>query len=402
MPDTFDTLLYVTVVFATLGPLVFHGGVLGWTTLVRRLRRQGAAAPTRAPPPTPPLTLAYIVPVYNDARTIGPCIESILAQTRRPDEIIVVDDGSTDPSAPIVASYRHRGVRLVQLERNSGKTSAIEAGLRVCTSDLVAITDSDSLVDPRYVEETIRAFADPDVSAVAGDIESLPHTWVTAARQVDYMMNLKVQKPAEERIGCLFVLPGVSTTYRRCVLLKMGFERDTIAEDIDLTFRLHAARLAMRFNPRALVRTSDPPTLTSYFRQIVRWDTDIWTVVLKHRRQLGRSAFGTVGFPLMMLFHVASMLLVLGVPIYLAFTWPRALPFYYLWQVIWDGAIAAIAALIYRRKDVLWATLSRFPTRVLARIATLVALGRILVGRPLRAWTKLERRTTAQFLAREP
>lgn len=399
MASSLDILLVVAAVLATTGLLLFHAAVLGWRTL-RRRRASGPPAREEARGREP--TLAFLVPVYNDELTIGPCIESILGQTRTPHEIVVVDDGSTDGSAAIVASYQERGVRLLRLPRNMGKARAIEEGLRGVTSDLVAITDADSLVDAGYVEGILPDFDDPRVAAVAGSIESLPHTWVTAARQVEYMVNLKLQKPAEDELGCLFVLPGVSTTYRRSVLVAMGFHGDTIAEDIDLTFRLHRLGREMRFNPRALVRTSDPPTLSTYFRQIIRWDTDVWTVVFKHRDQIGRGSFGVVGFPLLMVFHVGSVALVLGVPLHLALARPGALPYYLAGQLVWDGLVAGVAAVVCRRADVLWATFSRFPTRVLSRIATLVALGRIMVGRPMRRWTKLERRATSRFLARRP
>src|SRR5579885_2839296 len=63
-----------------------------------------AGAPAREP------TIAFLVAVYNDALTIGPCVESILAQSRPLDQIGVVDDGSTDGTGAVLDAFRSRGV----------------------------------------------------------------------------------------------------------------------------------------------------------------------------------------------------------------------------------------------------------------------------------------------------
>ena len=91
--------------------------------------------------------VSVLIPCYNAAPYIGATLESVLAQTWRPLEIIVVDDGSTDESAAIVRSYSGAGVRLYQQE-NRGQTAALNTTLRYATGDFVQYLDADDLLDP--------------------------------------------------------------------------------------------------------------------------------------------------------------------------------------------------------------------------------------------------------------
>lgn len=92
------------------------------------------------------MIVSVLVPLYNGRRYVGAAIDSILGQTRPPDEVIVVDDGSADGGADIVAGYGAR-VRLLRQE-NRGAPAALNAGLRVARGDLIAFLDHDDLWMP--------------------------------------------------------------------------------------------------------------------------------------------------------------------------------------------------------------------------------------------------------------
>lgn len=105
-----------------------------------------------------------IIPCFNGERYVSATIESLFAQTRRPDEIIVVDDGSTDRSAEIVASA-WPGVRLIQ-QTNQGESVARNVGLRAATSDYILFLDADDLLAAEAVERLVNA-VEPAPGAVA-------------------------------------------------------------------------------------------------------------------------------------------------------------------------------------------------------------------------------------------
>ena len=87
--------------------------------------------------------ISCIVPVYNGERYLGETLDSVIAQTHRPIEVIAVDDGSTDGSSEIIRGYGDR-VRVVR-QPNTGESAARNAGLEAAHGELVAFLDADDL-----------------------------------------------------------------------------------------------------------------------------------------------------------------------------------------------------------------------------------------------------------------
>lgn len=94
-------------------------------------------------------TVSVVIPTYNRAATVADAITSALEQTDPPDEIIVVDDGSSDETGTVLAGF---GTRIVALHQaNSGVSGARNAGLKRARGDWVAFLDSDDVWDPGRV-----------------------------------------------------------------------------------------------------------------------------------------------------------------------------------------------------------------------------------------------------------
>jgi GT2 family glycosyltransferase len=100
---------------------------------------------------------SVIVPTYNQAGSIGSCLASLVRQTLPADryEILVIDDGSTDGTASIVAGFA-APVRAVRLPHNRGRSVARNAGLREAHADLVVFIDSDVVVREDFLEWHLR------------------------------------------------------------------------------------------------------------------------------------------------------------------------------------------------------------------------------------------------------
>ena len=94
-----------------------------------------------------------IVPVYNVAPYLSACLDSVLAQTFRDFELILVEDGSTDGSREIAEAYAAKDarVRLVELRWNGGTANARNLGMQVSRGQYVAFLDSDDVVIPQYL-----------------------------------------------------------------------------------------------------------------------------------------------------------------------------------------------------------------------------------------------------------
>ena len=100
--------------------------------------------------------VSIVVNNFNYGRFIGAAIDSALAQSYTPVEVIVVDDGSTDNSREVISSYSDR-VSAV-LKRNGGQASAVNAGFRASHGSIVIFLDADDVLMPKAVEEVVRAW----------------------------------------------------------------------------------------------------------------------------------------------------------------------------------------------------------------------------------------------------
>ena len=103
---------------------------------------------------------------YNGERFIGEQLESFLTQTILPTELVVTDDGSTDATLDIVASFAARAPFPVRIERNAenlGYQTNFMKAARLCSSDIIAFCDQDDIWLPRKIEICLLAFDHPDV-----------------------------------------------------------------------------------------------------------------------------------------------------------------------------------------------------------------------------------------------
>jgi glycosyltransferase involved in cell wall biosynthesis len=96
--------------------------------------------------------ISVVIPVFNRSRTIRYCLDSVLNQSLRPFEVIVVDDCSTDDTAQIVREYCDPLVRCVVLEKNAGAQAARNRGIREAQGDWIAFQDSDDEWAPEKLE----------------------------------------------------------------------------------------------------------------------------------------------------------------------------------------------------------------------------------------------------------
>lgn len=116
------------------------------------------------------MTISEIVPVYNAEKYLGKCLDSILEQTYKKIEIILVDDGSTDNSPKILDQYAAKDSRIRVIHKaNGGAASARNAGLRAAEGEYVGFTDSDDWIEPFYVEQLVHACKNTEADIVVSD-----------------------------------------------------------------------------------------------------------------------------------------------------------------------------------------------------------------------------------------
>ena len=110
--------------------------------------------------------VSVIVPVYNVEAYLDECLESICSQTYRNLEIILADDGSTDKSGEICDIWQAKDPRIrVIHQQNAGVSCARNAGLEICTGDLISFVDSDDWLDLQMFEKLVSCLSENDADA---------------------------------------------------------------------------------------------------------------------------------------------------------------------------------------------------------------------------------------------
>jgi cellulose synthase/poly-beta-1,6-N-acetylglucosamine synthase-like glycosyltransferase len=145
--------------------------VAGYPLAVLALARHRPAPAVRRDAATPHVTA--VVAVRNGAGWLRAKLDSLIGQDYPRDRlsVLVVSDGSTDDTARVAAEYAHRDPRIALLEvPRGGKAAALNAAVRQATSEVLVLTDVRQPLAPDCIREIVRAFADPTVGVVSGEL----------------------------------------------------------------------------------------------------------------------------------------------------------------------------------------------------------------------------------------
>ena len=107
------------------------------------------------------MKISILIPCWNEEKSIRACVKSCLKQTRKADEIIVVNDGSIDNSLNILKSFGSKIKIVHQAVCSGNKSYAQEIGLKHVTGDVFICSDADTLLDKHFVERIETHFQDP-------------------------------------------------------------------------------------------------------------------------------------------------------------------------------------------------------------------------------------------------
>jgi hyaluronan synthase len=245
--------------------------------------------PLRGQPGATRLGHVIVVPCYNeDPGILSASLESMLAQSRLPDHVYVVDDGSTAAEYETVrremaARFDAAGVRLSwQRTINQGKRHALAVAVEATPdADIYVTVDSDTRLSPDALEEILQPFADPRVESVAGIVMSSNNRATLLARILDllYTSTQLVNRGGLSVMGSVLVNSGGFAAYRAAVLREglpaflneKFFGRPVeFSDDAVLTF-LAKARGRTVQQPSAIALCAMPERWSHHRRQYLRW-----------------------------------------------------------------------------------------------------------------------------------
>jgi GT2 family glycosyltransferase len=205
-------------------------------------------------------TVSIVIVNYNGAELLGPCLDSVLSQTRPFDEIIVVDNASTDSTVQFI-ERTFPGVHLIASRENLGYAEGCNRGILAASGELVAILNNDVVLDPDWLEHLLQYNRDPwsfwaSLVAFASDpgrVDSAGDGMAVVGAGFKIGHGKKTCNygvPAEVFGPC-----GAAALYRRSLLEATGgFDPDffLVYEDADLNFRARLLGFRCLYVPQAV------------------------------------------------------------------------------------------------------------------------------------------------------
>lgn len=213
--------------------------------------------------------VGVIVPVYNVAEYLRPCVESLLAQTHSNLEIILIDDGSTDSSGEMCDRFAEQDARVRVIHRsNGGLSAARNTGIDAASSPFLLCVDGDDVVSHDHVSRLVAAFDDPGVDVAVAD-------FIAVDPALDYPRDGKASSAATElleretALTRLFHQRGVTNSawaklYRAELFDGIRYPEGALYEDLPVTYRLFArARLVALTHAATYFYIQRPTSITA-------------------------------------------------------------------------------------------------------------------------------------------
>lgn len=240
-----------------------------------------------------PEPVSFVIPCYNESKTIGKTIEALLNldYPKKMIEIIVVDDKSKDDSAKVVERYarKYKNVRLIVNKRNSGGAAEpTNIGVRAAKYDYVAVTDADSMPNPDALGMMIGFLQeDEKVAAVTcAVIARNSRTFMQKLQAIEYVV-IAFGRKLLDMVDAVYVTPGPFALYRKKILIKVGlFDPKNMTQDIEIVWRLIAHGYKARMCLPAKVYSETPEKIRGWWRQRIRWNIGGTQSIIQYKHLL--------------------------------------------------------------------------------------------------------------------
>ena len=221
-------------------------------------------------------SLSILIAAYNEAASIADTLHSLAVQNYPGDfEAIVIDDGSKDDTAGVVAAAPYAWLRLLRQPRNMGKSAALNRGLAEAKHHLIVSLDADSYLYRDALRNLVERYMcdPPSTVAVAGTmlVRNSRKNWVTKVQEWDYFHGIAAIKRVQSLFQGTLVAQGAFSVYDRKVLKEIGGWVDCVGEDIVLTWAILRRGWRIGHAEDACCFTNAPDTLRQFIRQRQRW-----------------------------------------------------------------------------------------------------------------------------------
>jgi cellulose synthase/poly-beta-1,6-N-acetylglucosamine synthase-like glycosyltransferase len=225
-------------------------------------------------------SVSIVIPAYNEQDTIKACVVAALDQTVAAMEIIVVDNKSTDGTAAVVralqTAYPEAPIVYMKQDAVQGLIPTRNFGLDAARGEVIGRIDADSVLEPNWVEEVQKAFADPQVAACTGPVIYYDMPLRRFGHIADDALRRALIRIASE----YHLLFGSNMAIRATAWQQVRTEvcldpEDELHEDVDLSIHLHQHKLKIAYSSEMVTgmsarRIDDSPR--EYYNYVMRFE----------------------------------------------------------------------------------------------------------------------------------
>jgi cellulose synthase/poly-beta-1,6-N-acetylglucosamine synthase-like glycosyltransferase len=287
----------------------------------RAVRHQRGAEEESLPAMGPSVTV--LICARNERLVLPACLEALRAQTDPADEIIVLDDGSTDAmtdwlTREFALTFAPRGdSRLGTSQRwsalrvwskpNTGKADSLNQGWNMAAGEIVMTLDADTVIEPGALRAVRRAFAEDARVGIVGGVLTPLCQRTRAAGFFQFFQTFEYARGFLWRLtwmqyDMLLLISGAFAAYRKSVLVEAGgFDTSSWVEDYELTHRVYrdaydrGARVRVQTLSHARGTTDAPAAVATFLNQRRRWFAGFIATHFKYHDMVGNGRYGPVG-----------------------------------------------------------------------------------------------------------
>jgi glycosyltransferase involved in cell wall biosynthesis len=222
------------------------------------------------------MRVSVVATVLNEASHLPRLLDSLAAQTRPPEEVIICDGGSTDATLSLLEAEERLPLRVIQrpgANISQGRNAAIAAA----GGDVIAVTDAGVRLSSQWLQKIVAPFEDPDTQTVAGFFCPDPQTVFETAMGATVLPDLREVNPAH------FNPSSRSVAFRKGAWAAVGGYPEWLdyCEDLIFDFRLRDRFGPFVFAPEALAHFRPRPGLRAFFVQYYHYargdgKADLW------------------------------------------------------------------------------------------------------------------------------
>jgi glycosyltransferase involved in cell wall biosynthesis len=187
--------------------------------------------------------ISVILPVHNRADVLGRAIQSVLDQTLRDFELVIVDDGSKDESVPVARSFDDPRIQVVELGRNRGGNVARNTGVRAARAPLIAFLDSDDTYLPEKLERVVAQFqSSPDMELLVDSFIKVQPSGARVTRKNPVIRDRELFRRALFTRVLWKATPSISA--RKTAIERAGMFDEALRRLQDFDFLIRASEVA--------------------------------------------------------------------------------------------------------------------------------------------------------------